>query len=337
MARVSIDIDLPSGVEITAYERHGGGHGFEVTWPWPERCCCPCCGLEDQARLEVTNRVRVVRDLDILGQPSFWIYQALWHRCAKCKHRHDVLPPFKRKDVAYTYRFEKQVLSLLIGSNEEEVGRRLGISAETVARIVRNQVSDDKQIDPNRVITDVGIDEISLKKRHKLYVTVLSDWTNSDHPEVLAVAKGRDEAAGKACLGKLSEPQRQQIRTYRADLGPAFHKACQDLLPKARGVADRFHVAKLFNEALDAERKKNHPGVQGPSLSGGAEGISVVAMGVSPRSGQAEAGRSAETGAVVPQAAQAEEAVRAASALQGDLRRSLESPHGWPEDPGTAP
>jgi hypothetical protein len=70
MATVSIDIDLPPGVEITAYERHGDGHGFEVTWPWPERCCCPCCGWEDQARLEVTNRVRVVRDLDILDLPS---------------------------------------------------------------------------------------------------------------------------------------------------------------------------------------------------------------------------------------------------------------------------
>jgi transposase len=310
MARVSIDIDLPPGVEITAYERHGDGHGFEVTWPWPERCSCPCCGMEDQARLEVTNRIRVVRDLDILGQPSFWIYQAVWHRCGKCTHRHDILPPFKRKDVAYTYRFEKQVLSLLIGSNEEEVGRRLGISAETVGRIIRNQLSDDKRIDPNRVITDVGIDELSLKKRHKLYVTVLTDWSDADNPEVLAVAKGRDEAAGKACLAKLSEDQRQQVRSYRADLGPAFHKACQDLLPKARGVADRFHVAKLFNETLDAERKKNHACVQGAAFQGGAEGISVVDVGVPPRPGQADAGRTAETGSTLPQTAEAEKAVR---------------------------
>jgi transposase len=282
MAQVTIDVDLPPGITITAYERHGDGHGFEVTWPWPERCCCPCCGLEDRGRLEVTNRVRVVRDLDILGQPSFWIYQAVWHRCVRCTHRHDVLPPFKRKDVTYTYRFEKQVLNLLIGSNEEEVARRLGIAAETVARIVRNQLADAKQIDAKRVVTDVGIDEISLKKRHKLYVTVLTDWTNPDHPEVLAVAKGRDEAAGKACLEKLSEQQRQQVRSYRADLGPAYHNACRDLLPKARGVADRFHVAKLFNEAVDTERKKNHSRIQGAAVEGGAEGVSVVDVGVSP-------------------------------------------------------
>jgi transposase len=281
MAQVTIDVDLPAGITITAYERHGDGHGFEVAWPWPERCCCPCCGWEDEARLEVTNRVRVVRDLDILGQPSFWIYQAVWHRCARCQHRHDVLPPFKRQDVAYTYRFETQVLNLLIGSNETEVARRLGIAAETVGRIVRNRLADDNQIDPDRVITDVGIDEISLKKRHKLYVTVLTDWTNPDQPQVLAVAPGRDEAAGQACLEKLSEAQRQQVDTYRADLGAAYHNACRQLLPNARGVADRFHVAKLFHEAVDAERKKNHPEVQGELIQSGAEGLSVVDVGVS--------------------------------------------------------
>jgi transposase len=296
MASVTMEVDLPPGVEITGYERHGQGHGFEVTWSWPERYQCQCCHREESAQLELKNTVQAVRDLEVWGQPSFWIYQTVFHRCPRCQHRQHVIPPFRRKDVSYTYRFEKHVLSLMIGSNEAEVARRLGISAETVARIIRNQLADDKQVSPDRVITDVGIDEISLKKRHKLYVTVLTDWTNPEQPEVLAVAKGRDEAAGRACLEKLSERQRQQVRSYRADLGPAFHKACKELLPQAGGVADRFHVAKLFNEAIDAERKKNHPAIQGELVDGTAEGISLVAVGVSPRPGDLDGRGSAETG-----------------------------------------
>ena len=70
----------------------------------------------------------------------------------------------------YSYRFEEYALRMLIGSNEEEVAGRLGISAETVSLIVENQLKDDREIDPTRVITHVGFDEISLKKRHKLYV-----------------------------------------------------------------------------------------------------------------------------------------------------------------------
>ena len=32
------------------------------------------------------------------------------HRCPHCGHRQSLLPPFKRRDVKYTYRFEEHVL-----------------------------------------------------------------------------------------------------------------------------------------------------------------------------------------------------------------------------------
>jgi len=69
------------------------------------------------------------RDLDIWGQPSFWIYPTVFHRCPWGRHRQNLIPPFKRRDVSYTYRFEQHVLWLLMGSNEEEVARRLGLAA----------------------------------------------------------------------------------------------------------------------------------------------------------------------------------------------------------------
>jgi transposase len=258
MSTITIQLDLPPGVTITAYERHGNGHGFEVSWPLPSRCRCDRCQREDEAHLQFRDTPQVIRDLDLWGQPSFWIYRPAFSRCPWCNHRQYVIPPFKRKDTSYTYRFEQQVLRLLIGSNEEEVARRLGISAEMVHLIVRNQLADaqDKEIAPQRVLTDVGIDELSLKKRHHLYATILTDLTNPNQPEVLAVAEGRDEAAARKCLGKLGKTQRQQVQTYRADMSPAFHKACRALLGKAKPVVDRFHVAKQFNEAIDGQRKK---------------------------------------------------------------------------------
>ena len=105
--------------------------------------------------------------------------RAVWHRCPHCKHRQDVLLPFTRKDTKFTYRCEQYVPRTQIGSNEEETARRLGISAETVARIVKQQLAEVRPIDPARVITSVGMDEISLKKRHKLYVTILTDLSAS--------------------------------------------------------------------------------------------------------------------------------------------------------------
>jgi transposase len=325
MARISIDIDLPEGVEFTGYERRGKGHGFEVTWLWPERCRCQRCGHEDQARLEQSGKLRVVRHLDVCGQPSFWVYEGVFHRCARCNHRQDLIPPFKRKDASYTYAFEEHVVQLLIGSTEEDVARRLGISAETVGRIVKNQLQGAKTIDPGRVIVDVGMDEISLKKRHKLYVTLLTDLTDPERPRLLAVKPGRDEAAGRSCLECMTAEQRSQVHSYRVDMGASFNKACKEGLPNARGVTDRFHVAKLWNETLDGLRKKKHASVQGEAVASGAEGISIADVGDASQSAEPDGSGAAEAGEAVRADTRVADAVLSAGALQGDLRHGVDS------------
>jgi transposase len=321
MARVTIEVDLPPDLTLNAYQRHGDGHGFEVSWPLPARCRCDHCRRDEPAHLEFKDGVQVVRDLDIWGQPSFWIYQPVYQRCPYCGHRQHVVPPFKRKDTSYTYRFEQHVLRLLIGSTEEEVARRLGLSAETVGLIVRRQLADAqaKEIDPQRVIADVGIDELSLKKRHKLYATLLTDLTDPQQPEVLAVAEGRDEAAARKCLEKLGPQQRQQVRTYRADMAQAFHNACRDLLPAARPVVDRFHVAKKFNEAIDGQRKKNLPGVQGEAVPGGAAGVPLLAVGVPAGPAGVDPGGEAAAGGVVPAGPRVTDPARVPGAVPEDL------------------
>jgi transposase len=321
MATVAIAVDLPPDVTISAYQRHGNGHGFEVSWPLPQRCRCDRCHREDKAYLEFKDTAQVVRDLDIWGEPSFWIYRPAYHRCPWCHHRQCLIPPFKRKEVSYTYRFEQQVLRWLIGSTEEEAARRLGIAAETVGLIARHQLADAKakDIDPRRVIADVGIDELSLKKRHQLYATILTDLTNPEQPEVLAVADGRDEAAARKCLEKLAPAQRQQVRTYRADMAQAFHNACRGLLPRAKPVVDRFHVAKKFNEAIDGQRKKNHAGVQGEAVPGGAEGVSLLDVGVSPGPPGADPHGEAAVARLVRASAAAAGAVRDPGTVSEDL------------------
>jgi len=270
---VKVKLDLPPGVELLGYERCGEGHGFEVKFPLPLYCRCEKCGAKEPANFEGKSTVYAVRDLDLWGQPSFLIFQPHFHRCPRCGHRQEHFAPFKRKKVMYTYRFEEYVLRMLIGSNEEEVARRLGISAETVALIVENQLKDDKRIDPARIIKHVGMDEISLKKRHKLYVTVMTDLTDPESPKVLAVARGRDTAAAKKCLGLLTPEQRAAVETHRVDMG-LYGPVCAALLPNSRLIVDRFHVAKQFNDVVDDLRKKTpgstRPDCQSRSRSGSA-------------------------------------------------------------------
>jgi transposase len=263
----------------------------------------------------------VVRDLDVWGQPSFWIDQPAHHRCPHCHHRQYLLPPFRRKEVSYTYRFAQHVLRLLLGSNEEEVARRLGISAAMVRLIVRHQLADAqaKQIDPRRRVTEVGIDELSLKKRHQRFVTILTDLTDPERPAVLAVAEGRDEAAARQCLEKLAPEQRRGVTPYRADRALAFHNACRELLPQARPVGDRCHVAKQFNEAVDRARKKNHPGVQGEAVASPAQGVPVAHGGVPPPPAGLDGGGAGQARGVMLPVASAANTGRAAGAVPADL------------------
>jgi transposase len=282
MAAIEIDVDLPPGIRIAGYERHGDAHAFEIDWELPASQTCARCRRSEKPRPQYADRVHAIRDLDVWGQPSFFVYRPALHRCGYCNHRQYLMPeqPFKREHVTYTLRFERQVVRMLIGSTEEEVARRLSISAEMVTTIVRHQLREENPIASPRPITDVGMDEISLKKRHKLYATILWDLTDREQPRVLTIAAGRDEAAARQCLQRLSPEQREAVRTHRTDMSPAFTAACTALLPHSQGVIDRFHVAQRLGEVVDELRKKDSWFQEEP-FAGPAEGVSLADVGVS--------------------------------------------------------
>jgi transposase len=212
-------------------------------------------GHEEAASYESKNTFYVVRDLDLWGQPSFLIFQPCFHRGSRCGHRQEQLAPLKRRKVMYTYRFEEHVLRMLIGSNEEEVAGRLGISAETVVLIVQNQLKGDREIDPERVSSTWAWMRSALKKRHKLYLTVMTNLTDPESPKVLSVARGRDTAAALEGPGKSTPEQRAAVETHRVDMGKVYGPVSSGQLPNSRLVVDRFHVAKQFNDVVDDLRK----------------------------------------------------------------------------------
>jgi transposase len=257
-ATIEIVVDVPDGVAVDECERIDNGHSLHVSWQYPDLCVCETCKREASLNLVEKDKFMVIRDLDIWGQPSFFVYRDVMHRCPGCGHRQALIPSFKRKDVKYTFRFEEHVLACSIKSTTEDVAKQLGISAETVERILKNRIEDAKakKVDPARKITSIGMDEISLRKGHKAYATILTDLTDRSKPEVLAIAKGRDEAAGRQCLEALSPEQRLAVRTHCTDMGAAYLAACKGVLPNSQSVIDRFHVAKKLGEVADTLRKK---------------------------------------------------------------------------------
>jgi transposase len=201
--------------------------------------------------------VLAIRDLDLFGQPSFWTYQPPLHQCPYCRQRTQLPTPFKRPHVTYTYRFEQYVLESLVGSSVEEVAQRLAVSAEMVEQILERCLAEHCAIPAEAQITSLGFDELSLKKRHKLYVTVMSDLSDPKHPRVLAVVQGRDKEAAGKCLKMLTPQQREAVLSHRTDMSAVYPEVCAEWLPNSQPVIDRFHVAKHLGEVVDRVRKKH--------------------------------------------------------------------------------
>jgi len=254
---VEIEVDLPDGVAIRGYERHQTAHVFDVDFDLPPRSTCPKCKRESDTNVRLKDNVLVVRDLNLFGDPSFWVYQPPLHQCPHCRQRTQIPTPFKRPRTAYTHRFEEHVLELLVGLSVEEVARRLACSAEMIEGILEHRLTDERSIPPDAVITSIGLDELSLKKRHKLYVTIMTDLSDDKHPRVLAVVKGRDRAATEKCLAFLSPEQRSGVRSHRTDMSAVYPLVCGEQLPHSQLVLDRFHVAKHLGEMVDRVRKKH--------------------------------------------------------------------------------
>jgi transposase len=92
----------------------------------------------------------------------------------------------------------------------------------------------------------LGIDEFARRKGHR-YDTILCDL---EKRQVLEVSLGRKQEDVIALLERLEECEK--VEAVSMDMSETFRGAVQLCLPKARIVADHFHVIQHINKALKA-------------------------------------------------------------------------------------
>lgn len=104
---------------------------------------------------------------------------------------------------------------------------------------------------PQKVTTPfVGLDEFSKGKGHD-YGVVLVDLVRRKVIDVDGSGKTK-----KAARGLLVKLDGQALRACAIDMWEPFKAACQEVVPQAQVVVDRFHVIKAVNEAVDTVRKR---------------------------------------------------------------------------------
>ena len=86
-------------------------------------------------------------------------------------------------------------------------------------------------------------------------VTIVSAQDEAGRPVVLAVLKGREKQTVIDFLKTIPAHLQETIKEVCSDLYEDFINAVEEVLPEAKVVADRFHVAKLYRAAVDELRK----------------------------------------------------------------------------------
>ncbi|WP_081792161.1 transposase [Caldalkalibacillus mannanilyticus] len=139
------------------------------------------------------------------------------------------------------------------GTTISYVSRKLKVSYKTLERIYYDIAK--KELNDSACSGVIGIDEVAVRKGHR-YETVVTDiHTGMIHQ----MGPNRDYEATVNLLNSFKEKPPSVVVM---DMWKPFFKACQNSLPKASIVIDKYHVVQKVNLALDAVRKSKNKQIE---------------------------------------------------------------------------
>jgi len=154
--------------------------------------------------------------------------------------------------------FEKHIYHSCLGSSCKAVAVREGLSHATTRKIFNRWAALKEKASKIGGTRVLGVDEISLKKRHKQFALVISDI---DRKCILAVLPDREKKTLEAWIDRLDSKEQKSIRFVSMDMWAPYHQAARNKLPHAKVVVDRFHVMKQLNTRLTQLRTAYQKGL----------------------------------------------------------------------------
>ncbi|AHJ01718.1 Mobile element protein [Vibrio parahaemolyticus UCM-V493] len=127
------------------------------------------------------------------------------------------------------------------------VARELGVDEKTVRNIFANYVTAIENNHDWQAPRVLGIDETHFSKKMHLVMTDIEKKT------LLDMRKDRSQEATQKAIMRLRGWN--DIEIVCIDMWRPYLRAVKQLIPNAVVVVDRFHVAKMGNEAMEKARK----------------------------------------------------------------------------------
>jgi transposase len=217
---------------------------------------CHRCG-EKATQFFEHGETLVLRHLPICERKVMLYLRTKRYRCLYCEGQPTTTERGDWYDAqaSCTKAFADSLLRQLAGSTIQEVADKQQVAYGCVRGLLTRCVRGEVDWQQFRDLRQIGLDEISLLKGHRDFVTLVSTRDEQGEPAILAVLDGRKKETVAAFLESIPQSLRATIEEVCTDLYEGFINAGQEALPHARVVGDRFHVAKLYRAALDTLRK----------------------------------------------------------------------------------
>ena len=255
MATFEVELDIP-GVKITKVEIDKNGNLTITVESEVEGTHCHKCGKEITKPHGHDKKI-TLRHLSILGRKTYICICPKRYQCTNCSGNPTSTQSLSWYDLksSQTKEYENHVLLQLINSTIIDVSIKESLGEKAILGIVNRYIDTKINWREIKRLDVIGIDEISLKKGHKDFVTIVTARIGVK-VIILAVLKDRKKETVKEFFLSITNELRKTVKVICSDMYDGFINAAKEVFgKKVRIVADRFHVAKLYRNCLDSLRK----------------------------------------------------------------------------------
>ena len=203
------------------------------------------------------GRVLKIRHLSIFGRKTYLVICPPRYQCLDCEGKPITTQQFSWHEPrsSHTKAYDESLLLLLVNSTVEDVSIKEDVGYESIMGIIDRYILTEVNWKDIRRLEVLGIDEISLKKGHKDFVTIVTMRIDNEI-RILAVLKDRKKETVKAFFSRIPTRVRKTVRAVCSDMYDGFINAAKEIFHgKVKIIIDRFHVAKLYRKGVDTLRK----------------------------------------------------------------------------------
>lgn len=199
-----------------------------------------------------------VRHLSVFGRPTYLRYRPRRYRCEQCEQKPTTTQRLEwhENGSPNTMAYDDHILLQLVHSTIEDVSIKEGMSYDGVLGVMERKIAAKTEWSRYRAISRLGLDEISLKKGHRDFVTIVTGRLQNDRIVLLGVLPDRKKDTVVEFLRSIPLRLVTTIASVCCDMYEGYAEAVREELPKANIVIDRFHVTQHYSKAADKLRQQ---------------------------------------------------------------------------------